>query len=220
MLVHASLFNIVEPKIIIFCELSAAQAIQRQLEEVAEKQRDLEERGVTIEKAIRREAGAGNPCSHVTVLQIANVEQCIVCYSRLNTSAWDFITSFIFFYILLPDTFSFHSFPLGFGPSLLPSFVVSEFFFSPSPRIVRNWWHWGDPALSDLVQTRPGEEQIGPLWVWTHDLVSSHPWIKEWEAKHTTSRIVCISYRNWCWVWLILFIFSYKSLLIYFHLIR
>lgn len=33
------------------------QAIQRQLEEVAEKQRDLEERGVTIEKIIRGETG-------------------------------------------------------------------------------------------------------------------------------------------------------------------
>uniref|UniRef100_UPI0037E78314 F-actin-monooxygenase mical2b isoform X4 n=1 Tax=Semicossyphus pulcher TaxID=241346 RepID=UPI0037E78314 len=35
--------------------LHRAQAIQRQLEEVAEKQRDLEERGVAIEKAIRGE---------------------------------------------------------------------------------------------------------------------------------------------------------------------
>ncbi|XP_040018535.2 F-actin-monooxygenase mical2b isoform X3 [Gasterosteus aculeatus] len=35
--------------------LHRAQAIQRQLEEVAEKQRDLEERGVTIEKIIRGE---------------------------------------------------------------------------------------------------------------------------------------------------------------------
>lgn len=34
-----------------------AQAIQRQLEEVAEKQRDLEERGVAIEKIIRGETG-------------------------------------------------------------------------------------------------------------------------------------------------------------------
>lgn len=33
------------------------QAIQRQLEEVAEKQRDLEERGVGIEKIIRGETG-------------------------------------------------------------------------------------------------------------------------------------------------------------------
>ncbi|XP_062418839.1 F-actin-monooxygenase mical2b isoform X2 [Pungitius pungitius] len=36
--------------------LHRAQAIQRQLEEVAEKQRDVEERGVTIEKIIRGEA--------------------------------------------------------------------------------------------------------------------------------------------------------------------
>lgn len=35
--------------------LHRAQAIQRQLEEVAEKQRDLEERGVAIEKIIRGE---------------------------------------------------------------------------------------------------------------------------------------------------------------------
>lgn len=177
MLVHASLFNIVEPKIIIFCELSAAQAIQRQLEEVAEKQRDLEERGVTIEKAIRREAGAGNPCSHVTVLQIANVEQCIVCYSRLNTSAWDFITSFIFFYILLPDTFSFHSFPLGFGPSFLPSFVVSEFFFPPLPELSET----GDIGETQLYQTwfklvleknrlARYESELMILWVVTHGL--------------------------------------------------
>jgi len=34
-----------------------AQAIQRQLEEVAEKQRDMEEKGVTIEKIIRGETG-------------------------------------------------------------------------------------------------------------------------------------------------------------------
>lgn len=33
------------------------QAIQRQLEEVAEKQRDVEERGVAIEKIIRGETG-------------------------------------------------------------------------------------------------------------------------------------------------------------------
>lgn len=35
------------------------QAIQRQLEEVAEKQRDLEERGVAIEKTIRGETERG-----------------------------------------------------------------------------------------------------------------------------------------------------------------
>lgn len=35
------------------------QAIQRQLEEVAEKQRDVEERGVTIEKTIRGETDGG-----------------------------------------------------------------------------------------------------------------------------------------------------------------
>lgn len=35
------------------------QAIQRQLEEVAEKQRDVEERGVTIEKTIRGETEEG-----------------------------------------------------------------------------------------------------------------------------------------------------------------
>lgn len=33
------------------------QTIQRQLEEVGEKQRDLEERGVAIEKIIRGETG-------------------------------------------------------------------------------------------------------------------------------------------------------------------
>lgn len=38
--------------------LCIAQAIQRQLEEVSEKQRDLEERGVAIEKIIRGETGA------------------------------------------------------------------------------------------------------------------------------------------------------------------
>uniref|UniRef100_H3CTX6 F-actin monooxygenase n=1 Tax=Tetraodon nigroviridis TaxID=99883 RepID=H3CTX6_TETNG len=38
--------------------LHRAQAIQRQLEEVAEKQRNLEERGVAVEKSIRRETGA------------------------------------------------------------------------------------------------------------------------------------------------------------------
>lgn len=49
------------------------QAIQRQLEEVGEKQRDLEERGVAIEKIIRGETGTSqhmqsfsadnNPCA-------------------------------------------------------------------------------------------------------------------------------------------------------------
>lgn len=34
-----------------------AQVIQRQLEEVGEKQKDLEERGVAIEKIIRGEKG-------------------------------------------------------------------------------------------------------------------------------------------------------------------
>ncbi|XP_061677729.1 F-actin-monooxygenase mical2b isoform X5 [Syngnathoides biaculeatus] len=40
--------------------LHRAQAIQRQLEEVGEKQRDLEERGVAIEKVIRGETGTSN----------------------------------------------------------------------------------------------------------------------------------------------------------------
>ncbi|XP_061138575.1 F-actin-monooxygenase mical2b isoform X2 [Syngnathus typhle] len=40
--------------------LHRAQAIQRQLEEVGEKQRDLEERGVAIEKVIRGEEGTDN----------------------------------------------------------------------------------------------------------------------------------------------------------------
>ncbi|XP_077599549.1 F-actin-monooxygenase mical2b-like [Stigmatopora nigra] len=40
--------------------LHRAQTIQRQLEEVAEKQRDLEERGVAIEKIIRGEPGIEN----------------------------------------------------------------------------------------------------------------------------------------------------------------
>ncbi len=41
-----------------------AQAIQRQLEEVAEKQRDLEERGVAIEKIIRGETGTEQYTTH------------------------------------------------------------------------------------------------------------------------------------------------------------
>lgn len=45
------------------CGLLTVQAVQRQLEEVAEKQRDLEERGVAVEKSIRREAGTGEPYS-------------------------------------------------------------------------------------------------------------------------------------------------------------
>ncbi|XP_061628517.1 F-actin-monooxygenase mical2b isoform X4 [Phyllopteryx taeniolatus] len=40
--------------------LHRAQVIQRQLEEVGEKQRDLEERGVAIEKVIRGETGTDN----------------------------------------------------------------------------------------------------------------------------------------------------------------
>lgn len=39
------------------CMFCVAQVIQRQLEEVGEKQRDLEERGVAIEKIIRGETG-------------------------------------------------------------------------------------------------------------------------------------------------------------------
>lgn len=35
----------------------SAQIIQRQLEQVEEKQRQLEERGVAVEKALRGEAG-------------------------------------------------------------------------------------------------------------------------------------------------------------------
>lgn len=114
-LVHASLFNIVEPKRIIDCGFSTTQAIQRQLEEVAEKQRDLEERGVAIEKTIRREAGAGKPSSHITVLQLANVESCIVCYSTLKHQCLRFYDFNYIFFILLPDTFSFRSsfFPLS-----------------------------------------------------------------------------------------------------------
>uniref|UniRef100_A0A3P8PPX4 F-actin monooxygenase n=1 Tax=Astatotilapia calliptera TaxID=8154 RepID=A0A3P8PPX4_ASTCA len=41
--------------------LHRAQVIQRQLEEVGEKQRDLEERGVAIEKSIRGETGTFRP---------------------------------------------------------------------------------------------------------------------------------------------------------------
>lgn len=44
--------------------LSPVQAVQRQLEELAEKQGDLEKRGVAVEKSIRREAGTGKPYSH------------------------------------------------------------------------------------------------------------------------------------------------------------
>lgn len=40
------------------------QAIQRQLEEVAEKQRDVEERGVAIEKILRGETERGKPHTH------------------------------------------------------------------------------------------------------------------------------------------------------------
>lgn len=47
----------------LLCELLTVQAVQRQLEEVAEKQRDLEERGVAVEKSIRQEAGRGRPYS-------------------------------------------------------------------------------------------------------------------------------------------------------------
>lgn len=39
--------------------LHRAQIIQRQLEQVEEKQRQLEERGVAVEKALRGEAGMG-----------------------------------------------------------------------------------------------------------------------------------------------------------------
>lgn len=37
----------------------SVQIIQRQLEQVEEKQRQLEERGVAVEKALRGEAGKG-----------------------------------------------------------------------------------------------------------------------------------------------------------------
>lgn len=38
----------------------ATQIIQRQLEQVEEKQRQLEERGVAVEKALRGEAGTSH----------------------------------------------------------------------------------------------------------------------------------------------------------------
>lgn len=43
------------------CFFLTIQAIQRQLEEVAEKQRDVEERGVEIEKILRGETERGKP---------------------------------------------------------------------------------------------------------------------------------------------------------------
>lgn len=73
------------------CELCTVQAIQRQLEEVAEKQRDLEERGVAVEKSIRREAGAGKPCLQSSLL--LQDENQLGFYS-LN----DLFSSFFFFF--------------------------------------------------------------------------------------------------------------------------
>jgi hypothetical protein len=40
--------------------MSVAQAIQRHLEEVGERQRVVEERGVTLEKSLRGETGKGH----------------------------------------------------------------------------------------------------------------------------------------------------------------
>lgn len=50
--------------VVCFC---TPKAIQRQLEEVAEKQRDVEERGVTIEKTIRGEIEGGTESSSHTL---------------------------------------------------------------------------------------------------------------------------------------------------------
>lgn len=71
-------------------EHPTVQAIQRQLEEVAEKQRDLEERGVAVEKSIRRETGAGKLYSQ-SILLLQEVQ--------LPTNACDFVLecSFSFF---------------------------------------------------------------------------------------------------------------------------
>lgn len=53
--------------LLLFVCFCTPKAIQRQLEEVAEKQRDVEERGVTIEKTIRGEIEGGTESSSHTL---------------------------------------------------------------------------------------------------------------------------------------------------------
>lgn len=63
---------------------------------------------------------------------------------------------------------------------LPPSPYIHPHLSSPPPphcslsRVISDRWRWRSTALSDLVQTRFGEEQTGTLWVWTHDLVSDY----------------------------------------------
>lgn len=70
--------------------------IQRQLEEVAEKQRDLEERGVAVEKSIRREAGAGEPYSQNFLLLQEEIELQVLWFHNLKEV-------FFFFAVFLPE---------------------------------------------------------------------------------------------------------------------
>lgn len=57
------------------CTHPCVQIIQRQLEQVEEKQRQLEERGVAVEKALRGEAGNRIPLIHASVILFSSVSQ-------------------------------------------------------------------------------------------------------------------------------------------------
>ena len=60
------------------------QMIQRQLQQVEEKQRQLEERGVTLEKALRGEAGHYTHRVHIT-------DHFCICLSAVSCTCFSFI---------------------------------------------------------------------------------------------------------------------------------
>lgn len=82
--------------------------IQRHLEEVGEKQRDLEERGVSIEKIIRGETGTNRDVGCVLV-NISGALTCIIrtdkCNHRRLKGFKRFPNFFLNFYHLYLDIF-------------------------------------------------------------------------------------------------------------------
>lgn len=91
---------------------------------MAEKQRELEERGVAVEKTIRREDGSGKARSQRTGLRLSRVGSNRACSCRRRTNAWEFIPSHDIYSSLLLR----HSFRSVFSrlpPSLSPFLAAS-----------------------------------------------------------------------------------------------
>lgn len=80
----------VDSDLVVYC----VKVIQRQLEEVGEKQRDLEERGVTIEKVLRGEAPGEPHCPnrmHVCHLMLCGLIPTAAPHmSDVNTQVYPF----------------------------------------------------------------------------------------------------------------------------------